>query len=137
MKQAKRASERRCAYRMYEIKAGHYRLMEDKYELVDVAERYDVHRDTVYRGVRRGDPLYPDAVLLGNGPRPRLMVMREALKACDTRRIAFYKTTPSWLKLDGLDDVKPPTRLSARMLLAPMHNLRHRAPPSPIGLTSL
>ena len=52
--------------------------MEDKYEPVDVAERYDVHRDTVNRGVRRGDPLYPDAVLLGNGCKPRLMVTREA-----------------------------------------------------------
>ena len=104
---------------------------------MDVAERYDVDRDTVCRGVRRGDPLYPDAVLLGNGCRPRLMVTREALKACDARRIAFYKTTSSWLRLDGLDDVKPPPRLSARVLLAPMHNLQHRAPPGPIGLTSL
>ena len=47
-------------------------------EPVDVADRYDVHRDTVNRGVRRGDPLYPDAVLLRNGCKPRLMVTREA-----------------------------------------------------------
>ena len=88
--------------------------MEDKYEPVDVSERYDVHRDTVNRGVRRSDLLYPDAVLLRNGCKPRLMVTREALKACDTRRIAFYTTTSSWLRLHGLDGVKPPPRLSAR-----------------------
>jgi len=31
--------------------------------------------------------------------------------------VEFYKTTPSWLKRDGLDLQKPPKRVAARRLL--------------------
>jgi hypothetical protein len=43
------------------------------------------------------------------------------MEACDKRRIKFYKTTPSWFKLQGLDieGKKPPKRVAARKLLGP------------------
>ena len=125
----KNASECTCAQRMYEILAGYHQLTYDEYDVSEVAERYGVHRDTVYRGVRRGDPMYPDAVGIGNGVKPRLVVSVEALRASDFRRLAFYKTTPSWQKLIGLEFTKPPPRQSARSVLARLSNLPQRLHP--------
>lgn len=129
MKLINGGSERKCAQRMHSIDAGCNFLHYDEYEVAEVAERYGVHRDTAYRGIRRHDPMYPDAVPQGNGSKPRLVVSREAIEACDARRIAFYKTTPSWLYLEGLDFMSPPPRRSARALMADMHELPQRQQP--------
>jgi hypothetical protein len=112
------ASERRCAQRMYEIGRGMWRLTQATYTVEEVAMRYAVHRDTAYKGIRSGDPMYPHAVPAGDGPRPRLLVPREEIAKCDRRRIAFYVTTPSWFRLFRELDAVPPPRRSARAILA-------------------
>ena len=116
---SKPGSEFTCAWRMYRIAQGANPLGFDEYRIDEVADRYGVTPDSVYRGIRKGSPLYPSAFRRGAGPKAWLYVTRAALEACDIRRIAFYKTTPSWLKHDGLDGVKPPKRVSARVLLGP------------------
>lgn len=123
------SSERECANRMYSIAHGSNRLTYSDYQVEEVAERYGVHRDTVYRGIRSGDPMYPDAQRLGNGPKAGIVVLKEDLEACDERRIAFYKTTPSWMLFEGLDFKKPPPRRSARSLLMEMRELPQRKQP--------
>jgi hypothetical protein len=112
-----RASEVICAQQMYSIARGGSPLTYPDYTVEEVAHRYRVTRDAVYRGIRRGDPLYPKATRQGNGPKAPLVITRAAMKACDVRRIKFYKTTPSWFKLDGREGQKPPARRSARDLL--------------------
>ena len=122
-------SERECAKRMYDIQLGSIRLTYEDYEVSEVAARYGVHRGTAYRGIRRGAPMYPDAKRIGDGPRPRLIVSRDAVEECDARRIAFYKTTPSWLHLDGLGFKKPPPRRSAQAILGTLQDLPQRQQP--------
>lgn len=112
-----RASEVVCAERMRSIAAGRIPVDGDDYYVEDVAERYCVTCDTVYRGIRRRSPLYPKAYRRGKGPKAVLVITPAAVKACDGRRIKFYKSTPSWLKLDGKEGQKPPVRRSARELL--------------------
>lgn len=89
----------------------------DDYTVEEVADRYGVTSDAVYRGIRKRSPLYPLAVKRGKGPKAWLVITGEAVESCDARRIAFYKTTPSWLKLEGLDWVRPPKRVAAIDLL--------------------
>lgn len=89
----------------------------DDYTVEEIAARYGVTRDAVYRGIRKRSPLYPLAVKQGNGTKAWLVITGEAVESCDARRIAFYKTTPSWLKLEGLDWVKPPKRMAANVML--------------------
>ena len=110
-------SEVVCAQRMYSIARGGSPLAESSYSVDEIAHRYGVTPDAVYRGIRLGSPLYPVATRDGNGPRAPLLITCEALEACDARRIEFYMTTPSWFKLDGRDWQKPPLRKSARALL--------------------
>lgn len=112
-----RASEVICAKHMRSIAAGHDPVEDYDYYVDDVAERYGVTCDTVYRGIRRGSPLYPEAYRREKGPKAVLVITPGALKACDGRRIKFYETTPSWFKLEGRDWDKPPARKSARALL--------------------
>jgi len=111
------ASEVKCAQRMMSIARGSYPLRDGDHTVDEVAERYDVTRDAVYRGIRQGSPLYPKAEREGCGPKAWLYITREALEACDANRLEFYKRTPSWLKLAGLDWQKPPPRIAARVLL--------------------
>lgn len=86
-----------CAQRMREIEAGVRPLDQASYDAHEVAERYGVHVNTVYRCMKGNDPLYPYPQPLGIGPRPRLSASKEQVEACDQRRLVFYKTTPSWL----------------------------------------
>lgn len=111
------ASEVICAQRMMSISRGGNPLEYEEYTVEEVAQRYGVTRDAVYRGIRKGSPLYPEAEKGGDGPKAWLVISRQALRACDARRIVFYKRTPSWLKLEGQGWVKPPKRISARELL--------------------
>lgn len=113
----KRASEVICAERMKSIATGREQPTYDDYSVYEVAVRYGVTPDAVYRGIRSGSPLYPEAQRDGLGPRAPLVVTAASLEACDARRIAFYRTTPSWLKLEGRDREKPPPRRAARALL--------------------
>lgn len=117
-----RASEVICAQQMLSIAAGRHPLLYDDYSIEEVAHRYAVTRDAVYRGIRKGSPLYPKAVREGAGPKGMLLITRKALEACDKRRMKFYKTTPSWFKLNGLDapGKKLPKRVAAKDLLGPV-----------------
>lgn len=115
-----KASEVICAQHMLSIAEGRHPLLEDEYLIEDVAHRYGVTRDAVYRGIRKGSPLYPRAVKEGKGPKGWLLITRKAMEACDKRRLKFYKTTPSWQKLKGLDGKKLPKRVSAKALLGPL-----------------
>ena len=58
--QSKTASEVRCAIRMCEILEGGHKIdFEFDYPIDDVARRYHVHRDTVYKGVQVEQPVVP------------------------------------------------------------------------------
>ena len=107
-------SEPNCAYRMMQIQAGRLPLTQDEYTPADVAERYGVHRDTVYKGVRSGDGMYP-MPRPATGDRPRLAFTKEAVAICDRNRIAVYKRTPSWYSLRGVVKEAPPP-LKAKMV---------------------
>ena len=110
-------SESQCAYQMSRIENGDMPLDAEIYYVCDVAYRYRVREDTVFKGMRSGDPMYPRSHPLGNGPRPRIAVTREEMELCDERRLAFYETTPSWIKrFEPSTDVFP-QRISARALL--------------------
>lgn len=117
-------SEVACALRMreIEIKAKWMTLSKPFYDVHEVAERYYVHVQTVYRGMKAKDPMYPFPETIGNGPRPRLRVSREALEACDQRRIQFYRTTPSWLPNGHPQRPEKFTRTNARKVLGPTSN---------------
>jgi transposase len=130
MKKTRRArSEPRCASYMYEILRGAWPLTRQVYTVEEVAQRYGVHRDTAYKGIRSGDPMYPRAEPAGDGPRPRLLIRRDEIAACDRRRLEFYRTTPSWHKLFREVDAVPPPRRSARAVLAEAGLLREAAAP--------
>lgn len=112
----RQSSEEKCAYQMKRIQDGELPLVEDEYWVIDIAERYHVHIDTAFKGIKRGDPMFPRSHPLGNGPRPRIAISKEEVEACDERRLEFYKTTPSWIRAfeNGRDDF--PQRVSARSL---------------------
>ena len=110
-------SEAQCAYQMSLIGDGYLPLEEEIYYVCDVADRYRVREDTVFKGMRSGDPMYPRSHPLGNGPRPRIAITRKEMKLCDERRLAFYETTPSWIKRFGPSPEVFPPRISARALL--------------------
>ena len=112
------ASERRCAQRMYEILRGNHPVVGDDYRVVDIAERYAVHPDTVYKGVRDGCPLFPKAHRKGKGPKAWLYFRAAAITECDRNRIAFYENTPSWHELYGDGAASAPPRRSAAAVLA-------------------
>lgn len=107
------ASERRCAYRMHEIMRGGFALDEDIYTVDDIAERYDVHRDTVYKAIRAGSPLFPQASRKGSGPKAWLHFTTASIQTSDRNRVAFYKTTPSWHDLFGDGASAAPVRRAA------------------------
>lgn len=111
-------SEFRCAQRMKFIRNGGHPLTEANYTVLDVAERYDVHRDTAYKGIRSGDPMFPEARPTGYGRRPRLVISREAIEICDRNRLAFYRTTPSWHDNFVPGSPAAPPRRSARAVIA-------------------
>lgn len=111
------ASERRCAYRMHEIMRGMFALDGDTYSVDDIAERYDVHRDTVYKGIRAGSPLFPLASRKGDGPKAWLHFTLASIRTSDRNRIAFYKTTPSWHELFGDGASAAPARRAAAVVI--------------------
>ncbi|MBV5347057.1 hypothetical protein JZU46_02410 [bacterium] len=117
MKVQGQGSESQCAHQMKRIEDGELPLDEDIYFVIDIAERYHVREDTVFKGVRSGDPMYPRSHPLGSGPRPRIAMTREEVEACDARRLAFYKTTPSWIRHFECTQDGFPARKSARSLL--------------------
>lgn len=118
MNPAEDASERRCAQRMYEILKGNDPVVGDEYGVADIAERYAVHPDTVYKGVRDGRPLFPTAHRKGKGPKAWLYFSAAAITECDLNRIAFYETTPSWHEFYGNGAASAPPRRSAATVLA-------------------
>ena len=67
--QLKTASEVVCATRMWHIEQGGHPVAEAPHVIEDIAERYCVRADTVYKGVRARDPMYPEAHRNGAGPR--------------------------------------------------------------------
>lgn len=121
------ASERWCAAAMRSILAGRYPLGGDDLTAEQVAERYRVHRDTVYKGVRSGSPLFPVASRKGRGPKAPLRFSPAAVAEADRNRIAFYKTTPSWHDLFGDGATAAPPRRSAKAVIAE-HQAKRRNP---------
>ena len=85
--------------------------------MYDIAERYHVREDTVFKGIRSGDSMYPRSHPLGSGPRPRIAITREEVAACDERRLAFYKPSPIWIRHYECTMEVFPARKSARALL--------------------
>lgn len=81
---------------MAEISRGLHPLVGELFTIQEVADRYDVHRDTAYKAIREARPLFPEAIQDGTGPRPRLLVWRQSIEACDTRRLIYYKGTMAW-----------------------------------------
>ena len=59
-------SERRCALRMRQIELGSYRLDKPWCTPLEVADRYEVHVQSVYDGIRFGHALYPMAHAVGD-----------------------------------------------------------------------
>lgn len=110
-------SERRCAERMLSIQRGWFPIDDGEWSVDDIADRYQVHRDTVYKGVRSGSPLFPKASRKGTGPKAWLYFAPEDIRECDQNRIAFYQTTPSWKVLTGQEAKAAPPRRSARDVL--------------------
>lgn len=117
-----RKSEPRCALRMRLIELGRFPLDKAWYTPLEVADRYEVHVQSVYDGIRIGHALYPVAHAVGDGPRPRRQFSREAVEACDRARLLFYRTTPSWFELTGSDSSSaPPRRSAAEVITAAEH----------------
>ncbi len=110
-------SERRCAERMLAIQRGWYPIDSDEFSVDEIADRYQVHRDTVYKGVRSGSPLFPKATRKRTGPKAWLYFSSEDVRDCDQNRIAFYQTTPSWKVLTGQEAKAAPPRRSAKEVL--------------------
>ena len=117
MSQQEAKSEEQCARIMRKIQEKQ-RPLDKKavFFVYEVAERYGVHMDTAFKGIRSGDPLYPRSHPLGTGPRPRIGIFREEIVECDKRRIKFYKTTPSWIKNYEDGDGTFPKRISAQKM---------------------
>ena len=111
-------SELRCARHIFGVMRGNYELDQDEYTVDDIAARYGVRTDTVYRAVRAGDPLYPAAHRKGQGPKAWLYFSRAAVAQCDQDRLAFYRTTPSWMRLHGEEAGSAPPRRAARVVIA-------------------
>lgn len=111
------SSEIRCAVRMYEIFSGRHPQTKETYTVREIAERDDLHRDTVYKSIRAGDPMLPLAQLLRERVRPRLVVRRDAVVTCDQNRLVFYRTTPSWSRNFIVGSPQAPPRRSARVVL--------------------
>lgn len=118
MTDPKESSEMRCARHMFLILRGHYPLDQDVYNPDDIAARYGVRPDTVYRAVRAGDPLYPVAYRKGVGPKAWLFFSREAVEKCDRDRLAFYRTTPSWHAKYMANPTPAPPRRAAKVVIA-------------------
>ena len=110
-------SERRCAERMLSIQRGWFPIDDGEWSVDDIADRYQVHRDTVYKGVRSRSPLFPKASRKGTGPKAWLYFAPEDIRERDQNRIAFYQTTPSWKVLTGQEAKAAPPRRSARDVL--------------------
>jgi hypothetical protein len=111
-------SELVCSFRMREIELGRHPLSQDWYSAWDVAERYGVNVQSVYDGIREAHVLFPQSEVTGNGSRPRRRFSREAIEACDQRRLWFYKTTPSWHAKFVPGAPAAPPRRSAEVVIA-------------------
>ena len=109
-------SEPRCALRMRQIELRRFPLTQAWYTAFEVAERYEVHFQTLYKGARVGHALYPVATAEGTGDKPRIKFSREAIEACDRARLLFYKTTPSWHEMMRSDVPAPPRRSAAAVV---------------------
>ena len=105
---------------MRQIELGRFLLKKAWYTAIEVAERYDVHDQTVYKGARLGEALYPVSTAVvtaeGTGERPRILFSREAIEAADRARLLFYKTTPSWHQMMRSDAPAPPRRSAAAVI---------------------
>lgn len=103
---------------MRQIELRRFPLTQAWYTALEVAERYEVHFQTLYKGARDGHALYPVATAEGTGVRSRIKFSREAIEACDRARLLFYKKTPSWYEMMGLDASLAPRRRSAAAVIA-------------------
>ena len=103
---------------MRHIELGRFLLTEAWYKAFEVAERYDVHEQTLYKGAPVGHPLYPVATAEGTGERPRIKFSREAIEACDWARLLSYKTTPSWHEMMRINEPAPPRGSAAAVIAA-------------------
>jgi len=102
---------------MHLIMQGRRELDGGIYTVDEIAVRYDVHRDTVYKGIRAGNPLFPHAGRKGAGPKAWLHFTTESIETSDRNRIAFYKTTPSWHDLFGAGASAAPVRRAATQVI--------------------
>jgi len=118
MESRSESSELRCARHMYWVTRGHFELDQEEYTVDEIATRYGVRADTVYRAVRARDPLYPAAHRKGQGPKAWLYFSRAAVAQCDRDRLAFYETTPSWKRLHGEEAGSAPPRRAAHVVIA-------------------
>ena len=102
------------------IELGRQTLVKEWYTAFEVADRYEVHFQTVYKGARPGQALYPVATAVvtakGTGKKPRIMFSREAIEACDRARLLFYKTTPSWHEMMRSNVPAAPRRSAAAVI---------------------
>lgn len=103
---------------MREVELRRIPLTQAWYTAFEVAERYEVHFQSVYKGARVGHALYPVATAAGKGPRSRIKFSREAIEVCDRARLLFYKTTPSWHEMIESDASLAPPRRSAAAVIA-------------------
>jgi len=122
----KQASEVVCAYRMRQIEQGRLSVQDVPFLIEDIAERYSVRRDTVYKGVKAQNPLFPEAHRKGAGPKAWLHFTPQSIRDCDARRIAFYRTTPSWHRLFGDGPWAAPPRRSAKDVIATLPMKREK-----------
>lgn len=111
---------------MHGIMRGRFPLDFDVFTVNDIAERYDVHRDSVYKGIRAGSPLFPRAGRKGAGPKAWLHFTLESIRTCDQNRLTFYKTTPSWHELFGAGASAAPVRRSATKVIQAPHKAPRR-----------
>jgi len=120
---AKLPSEVRCVERMMAIERGRLPISDEPYSIDGIADRYSVHRDTVYKAVRSNSPLFPVARREGDGPKAWLYFDRAAIEVCDAARLKFYKTTPSWHARMGDGPGAAPPRLAARVVVGGLDGL--------------
>lgn len=128
----KKASDVVCADRMRQIQQGRLPVEDEPYLIDDFAERYQVHRATVYKGVKSESPPFPVAHRMSAGFNARLHFTPQSIRECDARRTQFYKSTPSWNLLFGDGPGTAPLRRAATDLDAALSVKRDKTGGTPL-----